>query len=101
YLELFADLPKEIRRGIYTVKTGNLKVRIDLNHLETLQKSLTRGSNRLAVAGITSALIVGTSIIIAFGQGPVIAGINVFEVFGIGAIIGGALVLYSFWGDKS
>lgn len=101
YLELFADLPKEIRRGIYTVKTGNLKFRIDLNQLETLQKSLTRASNRLAVSAITSALIVGTSIIMAFGQGPVIAGIDVFEIFGIGAIIGGALVLYSIWGDNS
>jgi ubiquinone biosynthesis protein len=48
YLELFADLPKEIRRGIQTVKTGNLRVRIDLNQLDNLQKHLTRASNRLA-----------------------------------------------------
>ncbi len=78
-----------------------LEFRIDLNQLETLQKSLTRASNRLAVAAITSALIVGTSIIIAFGHGPVIAGINVFDIFGIGAIIGGALILVSIWRDKS
>ena len=70
YLELFADLPKEIRRGIQTVKTGNLRVRIDLNQLDSLQKHLTRASNRLAVAAITSALIVGTSIIVAYGKGP-------------------------------
>ena len=70
YLELFADLPKEIRRGIQTVKTGNLRVRIDLTQLDSLQKHLTRASNRLAVAAITSALIVGTSIIIAYGKGP-------------------------------
>lgn len=101
YLELFADLPKEIRRGIQTVKTGSMKFRIDLNQLENMQRSLTRASNRLAVSAITSALIVGTSIIISFGEGPVIAGINVFEVFGIGAIMGGALVLFSIWRDKS
>jgi hypothetical protein len=53
------------------------------------------------VSAITSALIVGTSIIISFGEGPVIAGINVFEVFGIGAIIGGALILFSIWRDQS
>jgi ubiquinone biosynthesis protein len=100
YLEIFADLPKEIRRGIYTIKTGNLKFRIDLNQLENLQRSLTRASNRLAVAAITSALIVGTSIIVSFGEGPVIAGINVFDTFGIGAIIGGTLVLFSIWREK-
>jgi len=100
YLEIFADLPKEIRRGIYTIKTGNLKFQINLNQLENLQRSLTRASNRLAVAAITSALIVGTSIIVSFGEGPVIAGINVFDTFGIGAIIGGTLVLFSIWREK-
>ena len=101
YLELFADLPKEIRRGIHTMKTGNLKFQIDLNQLENMRRSLTRASNRLAVSAITSALIVGTSIILSFGEGPVIAGINVFDAFGIGAIIGGALVLFSIWREKS
>jgi len=101
YLELFADLPKEIRRGMQAVKTGNLRVRIDLNQLESLQKHLTRASNRLAVSAITSALIVGTSIIIAYGKGPLLGGVDLYKGFGIGAIIGGALILFSIWRDKS
>jgi ubiquinone biosynthesis protein len=101
YLELFADLPKEIRRGIETVKTGNLKVRIDLNQLENLQKHLTRASNRLAVSAITSALIVGTSIIVAFGKGPILGGVDLYNSFVIGAMLGGALILFSIWRDKS
>lgn len=101
YLELFADLPKEIRRGIQTVKTGNLRVRIDLNQLDNLQKHLTRASNRLAVSSITSALIVGTSIIAAFGKGPALGGVNLYNSFVIGAIIGGALMLISIWREKS
>ena len=101
YLELFADLPKEIRRGIQTVKTGNLRVRIDLNQLENLQKHLTRASNRLAVSAITSALIVGTSIIVASGKGPTLGGVDLYNSFVIGAIIGAALMLFSIWRDKS
>jgi len=101
YSELFADLPKEIRRGIQTVNTGNLRVRIDLNQLESLQKHLTRASNRLAVSAITSALIVGTSIIIASGKGPLLGGVDLYKGFGIGAVIGGALILFSIWRDKS
>ncbi len=101
YVELFADLPKEIRRGIQTVKTGNLRVRIDLNQLDNLQKHLTRASNRLAVSAITSALIVGTSIIAAFGKGPALGGVNLYNSFVIGAIIGGALMLFSIWREKS
>ena len=100
YVELLTDLPKEIRRGIQSVKTGNLQVRIDLNHLDDLQKSVARASNRLAVAVITAALVIGTAIVMSFAKGPVVAGINIFEVFGLGAIIGGALVLYKILREK-
>jgi len=101
YLELFADLPKEIRHGIQTVKTGNLRVGIELKQLENLQKHLTRASNRLAISAITSALIVGTSIIVASGKGPTIRGVDLYHSFGMAAIIGGVLILLSIWRDKS
>src|SRR5215468_2118073 len=42
YLELFADLPKEIRRGIYTAKTGNLKLRVELSELHEVQRIVMR-----------------------------------------------------------
>ena len=101
YVELLTDLPKEIRRGIQSVKSGNLQVRIDLNHLDDLQKSVARASNRLAVAVITAALVIGTAIVMSFAKGPVVAGINIFEVFGIGATVGGALVLYKILREKT
>ena len=101
YLELFADLPKELRHGIQTIKTGKLKVGIELNQLENLQKRLTRASNRLAMSAITAALIVGTSIIVASGKGPTIGGVNLYDSFGLGAIIGGVFILFSIWRDKS
>ena len=66
YLELFADLPKEIRRGIYTAKTGNLKIRVELSELHELQNMVMRAGRLLAVAGITSALVIGGSIFMSF-----------------------------------
>ena len=65
YLELFADLPKEIRRGIYSAKTGNLKIRVELNQGEELQRLVLRATRLLAVAGVTSALVIGCSIVVA------------------------------------
>ena len=41
YIELFTDLPKEIRRGIQSMKTGNLQVRVELNHIEALSKEVS------------------------------------------------------------
>lgn len=101
YLELFADLPKEIRRGIYTVKTGNLKFCIELTQLDELKHVLMRAISRLAVAAITAALVVGTSIVLALGKGPIIWGINIFQIFGVGAIIGGVFVLLAMMRDKT
>ena len=101
YLELFADLPKEIRRGIYTVKTGNLKFCIELTQLDELKHVLMRAISRLAVAAITAALVIGTSIVLALGKGPIIWGINIFQIFGVGAIIGGVFVLLAMMRDKT
>src|SRR5216684_3256733 len=68
YVELFADLPREIRRGIYTAKSGNLKIRVELSQLDQLQHMVTRGVSLLAVAGITSALVIGTSIVMSLAK---------------------------------
>jgi len=63
YLELFADLPKEIRRGIYAAKTGHLTIRVELSHSDELQHLVTRAIVLLAVAGIASALLIAGSIV--------------------------------------
>jgi ubiquinone biosynthesis protein len=65
YVELFADLPKEIRRGIYSAKAGTLKIRVEVNQLDELQRMVMRGARLLAVAGITSALVIGASIVMS------------------------------------
>jgi ubiquinone biosynthesis protein len=66
YLELFADLPKEIRRGIYTAKTGQLKIRVELSQFDELQHLVMRASRLRAVAVITAALLIGGAILMAF-----------------------------------
>jgi len=70
YLELFADLPKEIRRGIYTAKSGNLKIRVELSQLDELHRVVMRAGRLLAAAGVTSALLIGTSIVMALTKKP-------------------------------
>jgi hypothetical protein len=70
YVELFADLPKEIRRGIYTVKTGNLKIRVESTQLDEMQRRFMRGARLLALAGITSAVLIGGSILMALTKKP-------------------------------
>jgi len=70
YAELFADLPKEVRRGIYSVKTGNLKIRIELSQFEQLQRGVMRGARLLAMASIASAVVIGGAIVMMLKQKP-------------------------------
>jgi ubiquinone biosynthesis protein len=62
YLELFADLPKELRRGMYAAKTGHLTIRVELSHSHELQHLVTRAIVLLAVAGIAAALLIAGAI---------------------------------------
>jgi ubiquinone biosynthesis protein len=68
YLELLAELPKEIRRGLYAAKTG--KLRVELTELGELQRMVMRAGRLLAMAGITSALLIGASIVMASTRKP-------------------------------
>jgi ubiquinone biosynthesis protein len=70
YAELFADLPKEVRRGIYSVKTGNLKIRVELSQLEQLQRATMRGVRVLALASVASAVVIGGAIMMMLRQKP-------------------------------
>ncbi len=70
YVELFADLPKEIRRGLYTAKTGNLKIRVELSDVREIQRTVMRAGRLLAMAGLTSALLIGTSIFMSLKKKP-------------------------------
>ena len=101
YVEFLSDLPKEIRRLMQSAQRGKLQVQVDMHHLDDFSRRVTRSSNRIAVAAITAALIIGTSLVMSLAEGPVIYGVDIFQGFGIGATIGGIWVLYSIWRDKT
>lgn len=98
--EFLGDLPKELRRLMTLAQKGKIRIQVDVHQLDDFGQRLTRSSNRIAVAAITSALILGTSIVMSLAEGPVLYGINIFQGFGIGATIGGLWVLYSIWHEK-
>src|SRR5262249_31008397 len=66
YLELFADLPKEIGAGIHAAKAVHLSIRVELSQLDKPQQLVMRANRLLAAVGITAALLIGGSILMAF-----------------------------------
>lgn len=93
-VELLTELPNDLHRLLDMARRGALGVRLDIARPEWLAKELDRVVNRLSVSLITSALIVGSSIVSTVEGG---ASSFVGLVGFIGAFLGGIWLLFSIW----
>jgi ubiquinone biosynthesis protein len=90
--ELMTDLPKDLHKLMESMRHGSLGLKIDINKPEWLGKELDRTINRLSISLVTSALIVGSSIVTTVEGGPS----SFFGLMGfVGAFIGGVWLLLS------
>ncbi|NOR81283.1 MAG: ubiquinone biosynthesis protein UbiB [Methyloprofundus sp.] len=93
-VELLTELPNDLHRLLDLARRGALGVRLDIAKPEWLAKELDRVVNRLSVSLITSALIVGSSIVSTVeGGASSFVGLMGF----IGAFLGGIWLLISIW----
>ncbi|HEX8198887.1 MAG TPA: AarF/UbiB family protein [Isosphaeraceae bacterium] len=67
-------LPEVLGSSLESIKRGELTVRFDLQHFERLVHQLTRASNTLAAGIIIAGLIVGSSLVVRSGVGPISLG---------------------------
>ncbi len=93
-VELLTELPNDLHRLLELARRGALGVRLDIAKPEWLAKELDRVVNRLSVSLITSALIVGSSIVSTVEGG---ASSFVGLIGFIGAFLGGVWLLFSIW----
>ncbi len=93
-VELLTELPNDLHRLLDLARRGALGVRLDISRPEWLAKELDRVVNRLSVSLITSALIVGSSIVSTVEGG---ASSFVGLIGFIGAFLGGVWLLFSIW----
>lgn len=92
FLEFFKAFPEEFQEILAKIKAGKLKVEFEHKGLENLISVLDKVSNRIAFSIIIGALIVGSSLIIQTGKGPIVFG---FPLLGItGFLIAGVLGLW-------
>lgn len=85
-------LPARLDHILDIVDRGELNIRFQHENLTGLQRSLQSGSNRLTLGIIIGALIIGSSMIITTGVGPLLFG---FPALGIvGYLVSG---LFGLW----
>lgn len=93
-----AGLPGDVSMVLREAARGRLKVNLDLKRLDHFGHQLDHSTNRLTVAMITAALIVGSSIVMTVKGGPTLFGLPAFGFLGffLAFIIGMGLMI-SIW----
>lgn len=93
--DLVKELPNDARDVIRLLKEGRIKIEFEHLGLDPVQKTLNHITNRIALAIILAALIVGSSLIVLAGFPPLVGGMPVVGLAGyiIAVLIGLWLVI--------
>lgn len=84
------ELPDNIRRILRMLSRGQFKIQVNHEDLDTAAAHIDRASNRITVGLITSAIIVGSSLLVRTGQPGTTIGLVGFcfaGILGVGLII--------------
>lgn len=76
------ELPAEMQRFLRHLEDGEVKIRMEHTGLKDLGSALDSIANRLTVAIITAALLIGSSLVITTGVTPVIWGYPAIGILG-------------------
>jgi ubiquinone biosynthesis protein len=94
--DLAARLPTDVHAIVNKVRKGQFQLRIHHEHLEDLEETLDKSSNRISFALIMAALLVGSSLLVT--RDGKIFGLVTFQTFGgagylVAALLGVWLVI--------
>ncbi len=96
-----AQLPHDLSRLVRKARHGRVQVAVELADLRRAGDQIDRAASRLALALVTAALIVGSSIVMTVGGGPTLLGLPAFGLLGfVGAVFGGVVLARSVWRGK-
>jgi len=97
-MEVAEQLPRDVSRLMRNARRGRLNVGIEVAHLDRVGDQIDRAANRLAMALVIAALIIGSSIVMTVRGGPTLLGLPAFGFLGfLGAFMGGAWLLRAIW----
>ncbi|WP_456480127.1 ABC1 kinase family protein [Nautilia sp.] len=102
FKELLYNSPKDIKDIINKLKNGKLKIEFEHMGLDDFEKTINSSANRLSIAIIIAAILIGSSMILSAKIPPLIYGVSVFGIAGFAfATIMGIILIFIFMGkDK-
>ena len=97
-LALAEQLPHDISHLLRKARHGQLHIGLELAHLQRVGHQLNQAANRLAMALVIAALIIGSSIVMTVQGGPTLWGLPAFGFLGFcGAVLGGLWLVRAIW----
>jgi ubiquinone biosynthesis protein len=92
------QLPGDLSRLLRNARRGRMHVNIELAHLKRVGDQIDRAANRLTMALVIAALIVGSSIVMTVQGGPTLFGLPAFGFIGFAsAFVGGLWLVRAIW----
>ncbi len=97
-ISITEQLPHDLSRLLRNARRGRVHVGIELAHLKRVGDQINRAANRLSMALVIAALIIGSSIVMNVQGGPTLFGLPAFGFLGFaGAVVGGLWLVRSIW----
>ena len=102
FKDFLFQAPQDIQDIIEKLKNGKLKIEFEHMGLDDFEKTVNSSANRLSVAIIIAAILIGSSMILSAKIPPLIYGVSVFGIAGFAfATIMGIILIFIFMGkDK-
>jgi ubiquinone biosynthesis protein len=98
-LALLATLPRDLTAILKSLAGGRFRVTAEIEGQARAVRERARGTNRLALSLMVSALLVGSAILLASPHGPVVFGVPANPVLGVlGLLTAGGGYLVVAWG---
>lgn len=97
-LAVAEQLPHDVSRLLRNARRGRVHVGIELAHLKRVGDQIDRAANRLTMALVIAALIIGSSIVMTVQGGPTFFGLPAFGFLGFAsAFVGGLWLVRAIW----
>ena len=97
-VDVATALPRDVSKLLREIRRGRVRIDLDLKRLDHFGHQLDHSTNRLTLALVTSALIIGSSIVMTVKGGPTLVGLPAFGLLGFFlASLFGVMLIISIW----
>ncbi len=97
-VSLLTSLPRDAAKLMREIRRGRVKIEFDLKRLDHFGHQIDHSTNRLTLGLLTSALIIGSSIVMTVKGGPTLFGLPAFGFLGFFiASLFGLVLMISIW----